>query len=86
MVTTLGECFDIAPSLFNRSSGTLGGDAGLGRTLLSAPLQGKGHVLPQAWAKLVTCELPRDLILPLQVWPKPAQGPIHSPSAISAGV
>ena len=33
----------------------------------------RDHVLPQAWAMLVTCELATSSST--QVWPKPAQGP-----------
>lgn len=59
------------------AQGPLGGDAGLGRTLLSAPLQGKGLHAAQAWAKLMTCELATSSTT--QAWPKSAQGTIPPP-------
>lgn len=56
------------------AQGPLGGDAGLGRTLLSAPLQGKGLHAAQAWARLMTCELATSSTT--RAWPKSAQGTI----------
>ncbi|XP_010849721.1 PREDICTED: uncharacterized protein LOC104997002 [Bison bison bison] len=44
----------------------------------------RDHMLPQAWAKLVTCELVTSSTT--QAWPKPARGPIPPHSAIRAGL
>ena len=86
MVTTLnGECETAAPlSVQSQLRDPSEEMLALGGPCCLRLSRVRDHVLPQAWAKLVTCELATSSST--QVWPKPAQGPIPPPSAISAGV